>query len=78
MEIEEFRRVNDAGYRRQRAYIDQTFPKNHFVAIDKGEIVGNAADFWDLYNAIVANGLEPQQVLVVQAGKDYPEYAVII
>jgi hypothetical protein len=78
MEIEEFRLVNEAGYRKLKPYIDQTFPKKHFVAIDKGELVGNATDFWVLYNTLVAEGRDPLKVLVVQVGKEYPDYAVIL
>ena len=72
------RAINEAAYKRLRSQIDQSYPVKHYVAIDRGEIVGASADFWELYNDLRAGGRDPQEVLVVLAGVEHPEHGVIL
>ncbi len=74
MEGEQERKVNEEAYRRLKPTIDQTYPRGRFVAIDKGEIVGDAATFSELDNALLAQGKTSRYILVVEAGVDYPDY----
>ena len=57
--------------------IDQTYPHGQFVAIHEGRIVADAATFDELSTALDAMGKDSAEILVVQAGVDYPENAVI-
>ncbi len=68
---------NQRAFRRLQAEIDHRFPKGRFVAIDRGEIVADAATFGDLDTLLVRLKLQPRNVLVVQAGEEYPESATI-
>jgi hypothetical protein len=73
---EEYER-NQASYQRMKETIQQTYPKGWFVAIANDHIVGAAANFRDLEGDLRARAIDPRQVLVVQAGTDYPEYVTI-
>ena len=72
------RQLNQTAYRRLEKQIEETYPHGQFVAIAGGEIVGDASDFMTLYNALKAGGRDPREVLIVQAGHEYPENVVIL
>jgi len=72
------RQLNQAAYRRLRTTIDQTYPKGRYVAIHQGHIIADAASSDELRRHLVTEGLDPTQILFVQAGVDYPEFAFIL
>ena len=78
MDANQERAVNEAAYRRLKPTIDQTYPKGRFVAIHEGQIVGDAATFRELDEALNARGLTSRDIFVIQAGIDYPDYVDIL
>jgi hypothetical protein len=72
------RELNQEAFRRLRGVIDQTYPRGRFVAISGGQILADAETFDLVCSAIRAAGKEPTETLVVQAGADYLDYAVIL
>jgi len=73
----EAKQANQAAFRQLAAFINQTYPRGQFVAIADGKIVADAMTFDALDSSLKALGLDSVEVLVVQAGVDYPESAVI-
>jgi hypothetical protein len=69
--------VNQAAYARLRDSIKQKYPAGRFVAIFNGQIVADAASFEDLDVLLHRSGHRSSDVLVVQAGVEYPESVVI-
>src|SRR4051794_492057 len=61
---------NERAYSRLRTTIDQTYPKGQFVAIHQGNIVADAADADTLRRTLLAQGRNPEEALVVRAGRD--------
>ncbi len=72
------RQLNEAAYRQLKPTIDQQYPPGRFVAIHRGRIVDDAASFRELDEALTAKGFTSRDILVVQAGIDYPDYADIL
>ena len=70
--------VNQIAYRRLKSAIKAKYLKDRFVAIDKGKVVADAASFEKLELTLQRLGIDSPDVMVVQAGVDYPERAVII
>jgi hypothetical protein len=68
---------NNAAYRRLKETIAQTHPKGWFVGIADEQVIGAAATFNDLKTLLRSQGRDPQDVLVVEAGVDYPDYVTI-
>jgi len=68
---------NQAAYRHLRSSINQTYPAGRYVAIAGGQIVADAASFEELDTMLHRMGQHSTDVLVVQAGIDYPEAVVI-
>ena len=77
MNTTEATQTNQAAFRRLAGFINETLPRGRFVAIADGKIVSDAATFDELDAALKACGQDSVDVLVVQAGADYPESAVI-
>jgi len=73
----EERQLNQAAYRRLHDLIQQNYPPGRFLAISGGQIVADAGSFDELRNALTRMGKKSAQVLIVQAGADYPEKAFI-
>jgi hypothetical protein len=73
----EERRRNQAAYRELSDFIRKTYAPGAFVAISEGTIVADAADFGTLNSRLHQMGKHSPEVLVVQAGVDYPETATI-
>ncbi len=72
------REQNHAAFRSLKPTIDQTYPRGRYIAIDGGRIVADAGSFTELTDVLKATGKDSPEVLVVQAGVDYPEYAFIL
>ena len=61
-----------------KADIDRRFPQGRFVAVEDDRIFADAETLRKLVETLTAMGKNPQQMLVVQAGVDYPKSAVIL
>jgi hypothetical protein len=71
------RQLNQDAYRRLKNMINQSYSSGRFVAISGGQIAGDADSFREIKTLLKARGKDPAQVLIVQAGVEYPEYATI-
>jgi hypothetical protein len=67
------RQLNQAAYRRLSSFIGKTYPPGRYVAIAGGQIIADAARFGELKSLLHQMGNYSRDVLVVQAGVDYPE-----
>ena len=70
--------LNLAGYERLKSELSAKYPRGRFVGIANGAIVADAASLAELISRVRALGLDPKQVLAVQAGIDAPQYAIIL
>lgn len=68
---------NQIAYRHLAATIDASYSPGHFVAIAGGKIIADAQSFQELDKALESAGQSSAEVLVVQAGVNYPESTVI-
>ena len=68
---------NTESYRRMKGAIDQTYSPGWFVGIADDQIVGAAEKFPELTASLRSRGFDPRQVMVVEAGVDYPKYVTI-
>jgi hypothetical protein len=57
--------------------IDQSFPRGHFVAVEHDKIIADAKHHRQILEKLRVQGKSPRGMLIVQAGVDYPESAVI-
>jgi len=73
----EDRAANHAAYRRLKDELARAYEPGRFVAIAGGRIVADADGFDELRTRLAALRKDSPEVLVVQAGVDYPETAVI-
>lgn len=71
------RTPNQLALSRLRSEIEASYPKGRFVAIADGGIVGDAASFEELAQALRAMGRKPGESLVVEVGAELPEYVNI-
>jgi pectin methylesterase-like acyl-CoA thioesterase len=71
-------KINHAAYRTLRETIKQTYPAGRYVAISGGQVVADGSRFDELQASLQALGKDSPQVLVVQAGVDYPETVTIL
>jgi hypothetical protein len=69
--------ADQEAFRRLEGEIAKQFPRGRFVAIFAGRAIADAASFEEILAALADQRKDPGQVLVVQAGFDYPETAVI-
>jgi len=65
------------AYRAMKESIDASHPAGWFVAILDDKIIAASADFHDLEVKLRAQGKEPRNTFVVQAGISHPEYVTI-
>jgi hypothetical protein len=72
------RQKNQAAFKRVKPELANRYPPGWFVAFDDGEIVADAATFDDLTAALAAIGKDRPDILVVQAGVNYPEEVFIL
>jgi hypothetical protein len=69
--------INLAGFRGLSNFIQQTYPPGRFLAISGGKIIADAAGFVELTSILQQMGKDSPEVLVVQAGVEYPETVTI-
>jgi hypothetical protein len=77
METPSERSLNQTAFRRLKEKIDKTYPQGRFIAISGGQIIADANGFEELDSLLQKAGKDPAQVLIVQAGVEYPETAII-
>jgi hypothetical protein len=63
---------NNSTFWRLRPTIDRTYPKGWAVAIDDGRIIADAGTFEQLDAILAAQGADSREVLVAEAGFEYP------
>jgi hypothetical protein len=71
------RMANHAAYRQMKDNLAQTYGAGRFLAISNGQVIAAADSFTQLRDHLTSLGQDPAQVLIVQAGVEYPETAVI-
>jgi hypothetical protein len=69
--------LNLAGYERVKEELAATYPKGQFVGIAHGKVLADGANLDELIAKLRALGLDPRQVLAVQAGVEVPRHAII-
>ena len=78
MDPNQEQQLNQDAYRRLRTVIEKTYPPARFVAIARGQIVADAADFEQLDTLLHRMGIPRAEALVAQAGVDHLEPVVIL
>jgi len=78
MSMSQEQHINHAAYHQLREVINKDYPKGHFVAISSGRIVADAHRFEELNDLLHRLGNDSRDVLIVQAGIDYPETVTIL
>jgi hypothetical protein len=73
----ENRDLNDSAYHRLKQSIDESHPRGWFVAIDDIQILAAAPTFQELEVTLKLQGKDPREIMVVEAGVDYPESVTI-
>ena len=71
------RHLNQVAHRQLSGFIKQSYPPGRFVAISEGKIIADALSFAELNSVLHQMGNHSPDVLVVQAGEDYPEKVTI-
>jgi hypothetical protein len=66
------------AFRRLKPYIDKTYPYGWFVALEGETIIADAQTIDELAGIVLKMGRKPPETFMVQAGFEYPEYAVIL
>ena len=69
---------NQVAFRKMKATIDESYSKGRFLAIGGGQIVADAASFDELASRVRNLGKNPKEMLIVQAGIEYPETGIIL
>jgi hypothetical protein len=77
MDPHQERSLNQSAYRRLRETIQEKYQPGQFLAISGGQVIADAGSFEDLRSLLQGRGEDPRRVLIVQAGTEYPETAVI-
>lgn len=67
----------DQQFAQVKAEIDQRYPTGRFVAIQSGRIVTNAPTHRLLVDELKSRQLSPKDMLIVEAGIQYPQSATI-
>ncbi|MCI0358406.1 MAG: hypothetical protein L0211_07985 [Planctomycetaceae bacterium] len=57
--------------------VDRQFPAGRFVAVEKGVVVADAQTHGQLVEEIRSQGKSLKDMLVIQAGVEYPASAII-
>jgi hypothetical protein len=71
------RMANHAAYRQMKDTLARIYGMGQFIAISNGQVVADADSFARLHDQLKLQGQDPVQVLIVQAGVEYTETAVI-
>lgn len=69
--------LNQAAYRQLGDFIRDNYPQGRFVGIAGGKIVADAGSFAELDALLNEMGLTSPDVLVAEAGIEYPASATI-
>ena len=69
---------NEQAFRRMQTAIDAQFPAGHWIAIDGGQVIADAPSVEELRPLLIDAGKNPRDVIVVEAGADYPQFATIL
>src|SRR5437899_3189074 len=77
MAMTQEQQLNHHAYRTLRDTINQTYSQGRFLAISGGRIIADANRFEELHARLHDLGNDSPQVLIVQAGVDYPETVTI-
>lgn len=77
MSLTQERQRNQAAYRQLSSFIEKTYPPGRFLAISGGQITADAASFEELNALLHQTGNHSPDVMVVQAGVDYPDIVTI-
>ncbi len=70
--------LSAAGYDDLKAEIDRRYPEGRFVAVESGRVVADADSHRALVQKLKSLGKSPKGLLIVEAGIDYPDAAVIL
>ena len=65
---------HNAAYQRLKESISQSYPHGWFVAIAEDRIIAASANFRELKGLVQAEGFDPRNVLIVEAGVSYPDF----
>ena len=57
--------------------VDRRFPPGRFVAVESGAVVADAESHRQLVEKLQSQGRSPKDLLILQAGIEYPASAVI-
>ena len=71
------RQRNHAAYWRDKDKLAKQYPHGWFLAYSGGKIIADAADFDALHENLLAQGKNSPDILVVEAGVEYPKDVVI-
>jgi hypothetical protein len=77
MSAEQERQADQAAYRRLKDKLAQSYPAGRYLAIVGRQVVADADRFQEIRATLLNQGYNPPGVLIVQAGAEYPERAVI-
>ena len=77
MNVSDERQQNQTVYRQLKNSIDKTYATGRFVAIAGGKVIADAPRFDELDALLHQQGHHSADLLVVQAGADYPETVTI-
>jgi hypothetical protein len=58
--------------------IDAKYPCGWYVAIENGHVLAASADFQELVDMLIAQGRNPPDTIVIEAGAKGPEYVTIL
>jgi hypothetical protein len=70
--------LDEQTYQRLKEDIDRKYPTGRFVAIANGGVIADAETFEALESALEQMGRDSPEILVVQAGIDEPDDALIL
>lgn len=65
-------------YESLKSEIDRQFATGHFVAIDSGQVIADAASHRELMQKLDEVAKSPKDMLIVQAGVEYPATSIIL
>jgi len=71
------RQSNQETFRQLNCSIQKTYSPGRFFGNSGGKVIADAVDFEGLHSTLQKMGNDSPDVLVVQAGMDYPENVVI-
>ena len=58
--------------------IDRRYPPGQFVAVESGQVIADDESHRKLVEKLKSLGKSPNGMLIVQAGVDYPDTAMIL